>query len=253
MVKLGRINRNFPELKGKQHDLNKYVAAFAIATLMFVVGLFVGATFVNQKIAKINTMEEAMKFDLASVELQDMLIRQEPCSPIASFEEELADMESKISYMEDQLGKKDAKVIDLKKYYSIIELKHYLLMNERKGKCGGNYSLILFFYSNADEALLDSEKQGYVLDSIRRGYGPEKVKIYSLDKDLDLDIIRTFVELYKIKDAPTLVIGSGVYPGFKSLDEMRKILSLPVLPESNLTGETNSTFQNASGPVIVLK
>ena len=132
MVKVGKIDKNFPEHKHENYDRNKYVAAFAIATLMFVVGLLVGACFMNQKITKIAEAEENMKIDLASVELQDMLLRQEPCAPISAFEEKLSETESRISYLESQLGKKDKSVLELKKYYSLLELKHYLLMKDRK-------------------------------------------------------------------------------------------------------------------------
>ncbi len=246
MVKVGAINKNFPEHKNENYDRNKYVAAFAIATLTFIIGLLVGAYFMNQKIAKITEMEEAMKLDLASAELQDMLVRQEPCSPISAFEEKLSETESQIKHMESQLGKKDPKVLQLKKYYSLLELKHYLLMKDRKDKCGGDYHLTLFFYSNKDENLLESEKQGYALDSLRNRYGTGKLKTYSLDRDLDLDIIRTLVEFYKIESTPALVMDGKKYAGFRSIEEIQKILSLPELPASNQTNSTASSTLNST-------
>ena len=120
----------------------------------------------------------------------------------------------------------------------------------------------MFFYSNADKNLAESEKQGYVLDSLRNRYGTGKLKTYSLDIDLDLDIIHTLVELYKIESTPALVMDGKKYIGFRSIEEIQKILSLPELPApnpANLTANStsnstaNSTAVNDSDSIIVLK
>lgn len=227
MVKVGAINRNFPKFHEKKYDFNKYVASFAIATLIFVIGLIVGNYFGQQNISKINAVENDLKLDIMSLELQDTLLRQDPCSfSASSLEYNLEDLESRINMMETQLGKTDKDVLELKKYYSLLEIKHYLLMSERKDKCGANYSLVLFFYSNTEGNILNSEKQGYVLDNLRQTYGAERIKVYSLDVDTGLDIVSSLMEIHNITGVPSLVVNNATFEGYSDKEELMNMLGL---------------------------
>jgi len=257
MVKVGKINKNFPKQSEKSYDSNKFIAAFAIATLMFIIGIFVGTLFINYKIEKINAMNEAMRFDMASAELQEILNEQESCAPISYFEEKLEEVESKVKYMEDQLGKYDSKVLNLKKDYALIELRHYFIMKERQEKCAGNYSVILFFYSNKPGEILEGEKQGYVLDDLRRRYGLDFLKVYSLDVNLGLDIIDTLREIYGLEQVPSLVINGEAYSGFQSKDRLNEILNLPQITDDSEQENMNISLDNSTSEendsVIILR
>ncbi len=229
MVKIGKKRDDFPKQVENNTEFNKYVASFAVATLLLIIGIFVGNHIAETKISNIKQMESDMQFDIMSMEIQDLLFTQNPCYAIPiQLEEGLKDTSLKISFMEDQLGKADERVINLKKDYSLLQIKHYIIMNTRKEKCGLNYGTILFFYSNKKEKIADSEKQGYVLDSIRRQYQVENVKIYSLDMDLDLYVIDELAGFYDISDIPAMVINNRTFIGFKSRDEVERVLNLSI-------------------------
>lgn len=203
----------------------KYIAVFALATLLFIVGILVGHWISEWKIKKTLEVEKKLRFDLLSLELETEMLENYPCTIEAMMlEEELGKIARKVSFLEEQLGKRNPKVLELKKYYSLLEIRHYLLMKERKKMCNENYTLILFFYSNLPENIEVSEKQGYVLDYLRDKYTTKRVKIYSLDYDLDLGIIKELIRIHNISEVPSLVIDGNLYVGFQSKEKLERIL-----------------------------
>lgn len=212
--------------KMQKHKIHKdrYIATFALATLCFIIGILIGNAITSSKIAKVESMEDKLKFDIMSLEIENLLATENPCSAIPeTLEEQLGKTTIKISFLENQLGKDDLQVLELKKYYSLLEIRHWLFMQKRKERCGENYTLVLFFYSNKPENIDLSEKQGYVLDYLRNEYGLERLKVYSLDYDLDLGVIKTLIEVYDITEVPSMIIDGGFYLGFHSKDELEKL------------------------------
>jgi len=125
----------------------------------------------------------------------------------------------KISYSENNIGAEDVDVISLKKYYSLLEIKDYLLMKKIRERCGEKSIFILYFYKN--DNCDDCTKQGYVLTSLREKY-PD-LRVYSFDYNLDLSAIKAMVSIYKVQDnLPAIVINGKVYNGFKSIEEIEK-------------------------------
>jgi len=225
-MQINKPDRNFPKAKSS-YDLNKYVATFAIAALFLIMGIFIGNYLNNQKVLVVDEMQNNLKYELMSIELQDLLFKQDPChTPITFLEDTLSETSDKISFLEDQLGKTNDQVIELKKYYSILEIKHYLLLKERKDKCKTNDTLILFFYSNEKAFIEESEKQGYVLDSLRQEYDSNKIKIYSLDVNIPLSIINYLIDFYKISYQPSLIINDNLLVGFKTKEEIKENILL---------------------------
>lgn len=225
MVRIGKINRKFPKKVKTNMEFNKYVATFAIATLLLIIGIIIGNYLSNQKISTIKDMENNIQLDILSLEIQGLLFEQNPClTSLSSISDKLSETSDKISYMEDQLGKQNSQVINLKKYYSLLEIKHYLLMEKRKEECSADYDLIIFFYSNSKEKISESEKQGYVLDSLMQEYGSEKLKIYSIDLDLDLPIIKDIAKFYNVQEVPSIILNGKTMAGFHGKEELRQYL-----------------------------
>ena len=205
---------------------DRLIASIALAILFFAAGLFIGYVITQQKIAKVESMENKLRFDIMSIELESTLASENPClANPKTLEEALDEVTMKISFLENQLGKNNPKVLELKKYYSLLEIRHYLFMQARKEKCDENYSLILFFYSNKPENIDLSEKQGFVLDYLKDEYTIARVKVYSLDYDLDLGVIKSMIQVYNITATPSLVIDDSVYLGFHDKEELEKLFS----------------------------
>ncbi len=204
----------------------RLVSAFAIATVIFLLGLFVGESLNNGKISQITGASDAVRLEILDLELQQALSQDDPCgkSYLNSISSQLDEIGTRLSFLEETLGKNDKTVIALKKPYTILMIRHYLLIKQRNEKCSEDYTTILFFYSNQREYISDSEKQGYVLGYFGDKYGYDRLKVYSIDSDLDLGVIKMLKEEYSINNYPTTVINSNVFVGFKDKEELERYI-----------------------------
>jgi len=183
-----------------------------------------------------------------SSETQFSLLQEQSCKDVTNtiLSSELNSLADKITYSENNIGANDTDVVSLKKYYSLLEIKDYLLMKQMRTRCGDDSIFILYFYKNDNCA--DCTKQGYVLTSLREKY-PD-LRIYSFDYNLDLSAIKTMTSIYKVPDnLPAIVINGKVYSGLKTLEEIEKTfpelesIKVPevVVPTSKTKTTTSAT------------
>lgn len=208
----------------EKRTAKRLLSAFSIATIVFLLGVFVGETMTNAKVNQVINLAEEIRLDILDLELQQDLLRYEPCGKtyLYSLGSKLDDIGTRLAYLEEERGKQDSQVIELKKPYTMLQIRHYLLIKNRAQECSEDYIIILFFYSNKQEYLGDSEKQGYVLKYFSDKYGYEKVKIYALDSDLDLGVIEMLKEQYNVSVYPTTIVNERIFVGFTSQEEFQK-------------------------------
>src|SRR3989344_6376947 len=149
----------------------KYILVFIITTTIFVIAFSI-SNYSNQKrVENIESIEDKIALDLLSSEVQFNLFKEFSCKganiPILSGE--LNSIAEKLSYAEENLGITNPEVVRLKKYYSILEIKDYLLMQQISQKCKEKQLFILYFYSN-DGDCKDCKRQGYVLTDLREEF-----------------------------------------------------------------------------------
>jgi len=210
-------------MKRSSISKTKYLAVFATTTLIFLIGLFVGSQVTNIKLSKVEDLEQDMKVDTMAVELQYLLLAEDPCSYINStpLTEELYEIGAKLDYMENQLGNKNQNVLRIKEYYSMLELRHWLYMKKVNRECGHNNTLILYFYSNLGDCP-SCKEQGYVLNYLHKKY--PLVNIYSFDINIENTALDTIKKIYNIKTTPALIINDEVYLGFRDNKEIEKLI-----------------------------
>ncbi|HAQ03134.1 hypothetical protein A2467_03130 [Candidatus Nomurabacteria bacterium RIFOXYC2_FULL_36_8] len=203
------------------NDWKKYVIVLFITTTIFITGLWLSNYFNNKKIDQLKSIEDKISLDLMSSETQFSLLQELSCKDVSTtvLSSELNSLAEKISYSESNMGSTDDNVISLKKYYSLLEIKDYLLMKKITERCGQKSIFVLYFYKN--EKCDDCTKQGYVLTSLREKY--PNLRVYSFDYNLDLSAIRAMTSIYKVPDdLPAVVINGKVYSGFKTVEEIEK-------------------------------
>jgi len=207
----------------------KYFYALIITAAIFATAFYVASRFNQSRIADIRATEEAISIDILSLETQFELLGNLDCQAITDnpvLSDELNSLASRLSVAEQNLGANNAEVISLKKQYSLLEIKDYILMREISQKCIKLKPVyILYFYSNSGDCA-DCNKMGDVLTYLRATY--PGLRVYSFDYHLDLSALRTLVTLRKIdanKGLPAFVVNNKapVY-GFKTLQEMRKLI-----------------------------
>ncbi len=203
----------------------RYLSVFAITTLIFISGILLGNHFSNNKISELSEMTERIQLNTLSAELQFLIVSKEPCRLLneSDLSNELHSIGSKLEFMENELGTDNKKVLSLKEYYQLLELRHWLLLKQAHEKCNQNFDLIMYFYTNKRECDRCRE-QGGVLTYLRQKN--QKLSIYSFDDELENPAMRTVKELYGVKGSmPTLIINEQAYEGFMDSAQIEEALS----------------------------
>jgi hypothetical protein len=208
-------------------NIKKYVFVFVLTTLIFVIGLFLGSMITTRNLTKLDKMEQDIKVQTMAIELQYQLISENPCSVSnsTSISKELYLLSDRLDYMENTLGIDDLRVLSLKEYYSILEIRHWLMLKKINEKCNPRNNLILYFYSNKGECN-NCEEQGYALTYIRKKY--PNVMVYTFDINSENVAVETIKDIYiKSEDLPVLIINDKVYYGFKDSGQIESLLLKP--------------------------
>ena len=202
-----------------------YAIALGITSLIFATALFASNYFNNQRIADIRATQDNISTDILSLETQFDLLQEHSCSDVGEntiLPSELQTLANQLSYMEDQGSSNQDEVSRLKRLYSLLEIKDYLLMKQLAAKCNLKPVFILYFYSNKGDCS-DCQKQGYVLTSLARTYPP--LRIYSFDYNLDVSALKTLISIDDIADKlPALYINGNTYYGYQDQAAIEKIL-----------------------------
>jgi hypothetical protein len=206
------MNNNF--------DWKKYLIVFLITTGLFFTAIYLSNYFGNQKINQLKTIQDQIAIDILSSETQFSLLSELSCKNISDsvFSSELGELGSKLEWSQENLGASD-EVSYLKKYYSLLQIKDYLLAKKISARCGVKSAFILYFYTTAANCS-ECEKESLVLSNLRVEY-PE-LRVYSFDYSTDLSAITSMLQIYKIKDTvlPALVIDDNVLTGFHTIEDL---------------------------------
>ena len=221
-----------------------YIIAFLITALIFGTAFYASNYFNNQRIADVRATQDDISTDILSLETQFDLLQEHSCSDVAEntiLPSEMTSLGNQLSYMEAQGGSSNLEeVTRLKRLYSILEIKDYLLMQQLAGKCNLKPVFILYFYSNKGDCT-DCEKQGYALTSLSETY-PE-LRVYSFDYNLQVGAMQTLISIDNVNNQlPAVVINGQVYYGYQSVAAIQKILpQLSTLSKSATSSAATST------------
>lgn len=222
-------------------DTKKYIFTFVITTALFATAFFASIFFSNRRVETVKSIQDNIAIDILSSETQFDLLKEVPCGNVSDtiLSPELSVLGDKLSHTENERGSNDADVLYLKKYYSLLEIKDYILSNKLVEKCGVNKKpvSIIYFYSNVGDCP-DCIKEGYVLTRLKEMY-PD-LRVYSFDYNLQLSAVDSMKKIYRIgDDLPAIVIENKTYTGFKTLEELKDLLP-DTLKEATSTAPTTT-------------
>lgn len=217
----------------------KYLIVFLITLLLFVTAFLLSNFFSGRKMARLQSTQDKVATDILSSELRFALLERSSCDyfvgDTALLSEELGTFGRRLSLMEEQLGAENADVKQMKDYYSLLEIKDYLLTLSLNEKCGIESHTILYFYA---DNCRDCQRQGHVLTALREKY-PD-LRVYSFDYHLDISALNTLISIYGVTEKlPVLVINEEVYSGFKTIEEIEELL--PNLTEATPSSDGGNT------------
>ncbi len=203
-------------------DWKKYLIVFFITLFLFVTAGYLSNYFGNKKIDQLKSIQDKIAIDILSSETQFSLLSDLSCKNISDsvISGELGELGQKLEWGQNNIGTTD-ELSYLKKYYSLLEIKDYLLIKKISARCGVKSAFILYFYTTAENCS-ECEKQGIVLSTLRDKY-PE-LRVYSFDYSIDLSAVKAMLDIYKIQDTklPAMVVDDEVLTGFRSIDELEE-------------------------------
>jgi len=207
----------------RRFESTRYLSTFALVTLVFVIGIIIGQTLTEMKFGEFSERERDLRAYILSLDLQSELISEKICDvdPFVLTEEKTK-LGRDLEYLEDKFGRDNPKLIPLKKEYTLLSIRQWLLVKRMKEECGKDLTIILYFYSNEKNASI-CESQGYILDYLYHK-NPEKIVIYAFDYDLDTPALNTLKSIYNVRRVPSLVINDELYPGFQGKDELETLI-----------------------------
>lgn len=205
-------------------DWKKYLIVFLITAGLFVMASYLSNYFSQKKIAQLENIQDDIAIDILSSETQFALLQDLSCKTLSGsvFSGELRELGTKIEWGEKNLGLTED-VSYLKKYYSLLQIKDYLLMKKISERCGVQSAFILYFYTTAENCS-ECERQSLVLSTLRDKY-PE-LRVYSFDYSTALSAVEAMLDIYGIEDTklPALIMDDELLTGFHPIDELEDVI-----------------------------
>ena len=221
-------------------DLKKYALAFIITSAIFITAISISSWFDNQRLTEVRTLQDSVSINILSSETQFNLLKDAACTDLftSNLGQELGNLSDHLSYIESIGHRNDTDVITLKRYYSILEIKDYLLINSTATKCPNRPIPILYFY---EANCPDCDRQGEVLTYLRQHH-PDTLRVYSFDYNLDVSALKTLANIHKIAEPlPALIINDKTYNGFHSIEDIETLV-----PELDATSTATTTRTKSS-------
>lgn len=208
--------------------------ALGITVLLFGTVLWSVNYLNDARIRELGVIEDKIAIDTLSLETQFDLLAEAPCKDISEgsvLSTELNDLADRLSYTEERLGSENEEVLKLKRQYTLLEIKDYLLMKRLAKECKNLKPVfVLYFYSNAGDCA-DCAQAGYALSYLRQTY--PQLRVYSFDYNLDLGALKTLIAVLGIKPPlPAYVINGKNVNELASLQDLEKLLPLELLSTS---------------------
>jgi len=219
--------------------MKKYIYTFLITLAIFTTAIYLSNYFNNKKVDQVKNTESKISIDILASETQFALLGEASCKDLenSTLSRELSILGDRLSSLENNSGNNSDEFDTMKKYYSVLEIKDFLLTKKLGAKCANKPVSVLFFYSNN---CLKCTEQGYALTSLHKKYS--MLRVYSFDYNLDLPIIKTLAGIYDVTpDLPAIIIDGKMYTEFKNIDEMEA--ALPKSIRSSISSSTATTVK----------
>jgi len=105
----------------------------------------------------------------------------------------------------------------------MLEIQHLLLIDKYNKNCNKTIPIVLFFYSNEENFIVQAEKMGFILSTYKANN--KNIMIYSFDYSLNTNLINLLKKKYDITQANTIIInGQTKVWNLNNIDDLKKYL-----------------------------
>lgn len=219
-------------------------ALFALGITVLIIGTIIYAInyLDRQRLAELDAIQNQLAVDTLSLETQFSLLEEAPCEDLATgteLSQEVGNLGDRLARSEERLGNTNAEVLQLKKQYTLLQIRDYLLTKRLAETCDLSPITVLYFYSNAPGACEDCDRASYALSYLRQTY--PTLRVYSFDYDLSLGALKTLIAIEKMNaDFPSFVINGKRSYGFSDLEEFEARFPKSLFESASSTAATTS-------------
>lgn len=184
----------------------RYIWAFVISTVVFTIVILISYSISFVEVQRVSGLQNTLAYSIFQDNLEYTLFNGPICSneSFRKISSDLGAQGSIISSLEQKLGKNNPQVLQEKQFYTLVELEHFQFVQTVNQKCNSHINTILFFYSNANDYVSNSDNLGNIL-SVVYSENPNLV-IYSFDLNLNNTLIENLKEKYNVTQPLTVII-----------------------------------------------
>ncbi len=212
-------------------NLKTYAVALVFSAFLFLVGILVGTQLSSQVSQEFIAQADTLQENTRELELLLLLLSSTKAdaprlcplmlSQARAFDESTTAFGLSLDALEKSRGRLDGTVQSLKRDYSAMQVRDYLLVKQISDACGSGAKQMIFFYAN--EGCPACGQQGAVLRDFKRA--SPSVLVYTLDVDIGTPITNALLQAYGITTYPALVVNGKAFAGEKSANELQALLA----------------------------
>ncbi|MBU2589909.1 MAG: hypothetical protein KKF52_01200 [Nanoarchaeota archaeon] len=207
------------------------LTAGVLTLSIFIIGILVGVTMSEKRVAYGNEQMLDQKMELDSLQLQYAFIDQAKlenhCAALSTAIEEnvekLGIVGDKIQAFSSDMNFDEEEYDRLKREYVLSEMRFWLFAKKSQEICKKDVVSIIYFYSNEADCF-DCGAQSKVLTYLKERL-QDRLLIFSIDTSFKGEpLIEMLKEAYGIKTYPSLLINDEIHSGLVDEEDLRDIL-----------------------------
>ncbi len=220
-------------MKRKRLLITASVTAIIIYSLGALTGYFIQEKVLSRTQEELKKIQEEFfvyKQNLENVQLEQLYLTTYQgdlnCKILVSL---INEMQDKLTYFWSKLPTKlevyekyseiQPDYINLKRDYTLLSIRVWLLSLNVKEKCGEEIIPVLYFYSKDCDKCID---QSYVLDNMKKEN--PNFSAFIVDYNLDESIVKVIKNVWNVTKVPSFIIGNKLYSGYQDLKRMKEII-----------------------------
>jgi len=214
-------------------------ALLALVITLAIIGTIVYAInyLDQQRIRELDAIQSQLATDTLSIETQFSLLENAPCEDLSigtDLTQEVSSLGDRLGAAEARLGSNNPEVLRLKKQYTLLQIRDYILTQRIAATCDIEPVTALYFYSNEEGACESCDRASYALSYLRQAY--PALRVYSFDYNLDLGALKTLIAVEKVEEEfPAFVIEGRRSYGFTDLETFQELFPEDLFATSTAT------------------
>jgi hypothetical protein len=209
----------------------KYVAAFFITSLIFLLGLTIGLVVDNERVRALENANRMQNLDYESIQFQYLFMNSLESSgnttcvvlqkTIENSMKDLSKSLEDIQNYDKESNFNDDEFDLISRKYILDNLKYWLFAERAKKECDFDAVTILYFHTSSN--CPNCPDQGTVLTYYKEKL-QDRILIFPIDISSDAPEVNVLRARYNITELPSIVVDDKVYVGLVNRKDIANII-----------------------------